>query len=821
MKASRQEQCLTIKLNKKMKKNILISAALACVAFSSCQQENIGGNGSELDGFRVHTEDVTKAVLDGVKVVFEDADVIDIYADGAETPAVYSYDKANDLFVPTGTEADGEEYAAIFPSTATNPSRSSIYISNRQVATVNSFPKNSMYMAGVSNSKEIALKHLTGLWEIDLLPQYDGQKLIRASLAVNGDKMINGNFEINWDDYSLTYVDGGNRSILLADIAYVMTAGEPVKLFFALPAGKYEDGFTFIATMTDGTTMEVVSPSTITIERGQITKVKNDVTYRLFASGAGTEVNPYIITGANHWNNMVKKVNTDAANYASAYYKVAADIDFKNAAVTPINNFKGVLDGGNYTLKNANIGNGTASHQAFFYLLNGTVKNLKFDNITVTGGNASGASSSAAVITAGNSSAAFTIENCHVSNSTITSGPHSGDKGGSYAAGLVGRCSNENAIIKNCSVSNSTISGEVANIGGVIGFAKLCVLENVISTGNTITAKGQYAGGVVGNIDVANVSGVTASNNVVNASKYAGGLSGEMKSGKACNIVSSGNQITSGSSDTGGVVGHMIGGTIDSVLSSGNTVESGTSYTGGVVGVMEAATLINASSQNNTCIVGTVSCGGVVGTCTGTTAAIINVLSEGNAVKSTSHQAVYYLGGLIGGAGKSSTVATVSNCLVLSGTADYEYDSTKDSTKPIAGCVGIALGYNWNSNGVYEYIVSNSIIHQAYRTKYDLVWLSDDATKSFRRDAIGVKQSVYTKESQGGVQGNFTRYLEAPLTDGTALNMLNTWVNNNKTTYPTLKSWAARTTGKAFPEIVLEESAASGVNSLNIVESNY
>ena len=80
-----------------MKKYILISTALAFMALTACQQENLGGNGAELDGFRVHTEDMTKAVLDGVKVVFEDEDAIDIYADNAETPAVYSYNKANDL----------------------------------------------------------------------------------------------------------------------------------------------------------------------------------------------------------------------------------------------------------------------------------------------------------------------------------------------------------------------------------------------------------------------------------------------------------------------------------------------------------------------------------------------------------------------------------------------------------------------------------------------------------------------------------------------------------------------------------------------------
>ena len=713
-----------------MKKNIFISAALAVVALSSCQQENLGGNGAELDGFRVSTEDVTKAVLDGVKVVFEDADAIDIYADAAETPVVYSYNKTNDLFVATGTEAEGKEYTAIFPSTATNPSRSTIYISNRQVATVNSFPKNSMYMAGVSTSKDLGLKHLTGLWEIDLLPQYDGQKLVRASLKMNGGQKINGNFEINWSDYSLTYVDGGNSSILLADIAYVMTAGEPVKLFFALPAGKYEGGFTFTASMTDGTAMEVTSPSTINIARGQITKVKNDVAYRLFASGTGTETDPYIIKGAYHWNNMVKKVNSDATNYASAYYKVAADIDFENDPVTPIKNFKGVIDGGNYTLKNAKIGDGTASHQAFFYLLNGTVKNLKFDHITVTGGNANSAASSAAVITAGNSSAAFTIENCHVSNSTIISGPEEGTNGGSYAAGLVGRCNNENAIIKNCSVTNSTIKATHANAGGVVAY--------------------------IGN------------------------------------------------------------GNVDGILSSGNSVSvDNTGIVGGVVGGMGGGTLINIVSKNNVCSVKTVTCGGVVGVCTSDAAKIINVLSDGNTVKSNKHANLLYLGLIMGTDGNAKTTL-LANSLVLTGTAEYVF--TPSTSYNFAGGIGVALGYGAAT-------VESGYYFQNYRTRFDLAYSVDAVAAGYTskgyRFAIGVKQNNGTQESRGGTDGSFTVSKEAALTDGTVLNALNAWVEAKKTTYPTLKSWAARTSGKAFPEIVLEETATSGVNSLNIVESNY
>ena len=729
MKASRQEQCLTIKQNQKMKKNIFISAALACVAFSSCQQENLGGNGAELDGFRVHTEDMTKAVLDGVKVVFEDEDALDIYADAAETPLVYSYNKANDLFVATGTEAEGAEYTAIFPSRATDPSRSSIYISNRQVATVNSFPKNSMYMAGVSNSKEMTLKHLTGLWEIDLLPQYDGQKLVRASLTMNGGQKINGNFEVDFTDNSLTYIDGGNSSILLAEIAYVMTAGVPVKLYFALPAGKYEGGFTFTATMTDGTTMDVTSPSTINIVRGQITKVKNDVAYRLFAGGTGTEADPYILKSAQHWANMAATASKNS-NWNGVYFQLGSDINFANKDVTPVNTFEGTVDGKGYTLSNAKIGDGTASHQAFFPMLAGTIKNVNFDNITVTGGKASGAASSASVICAGNNNAAFTIENCHVSNSTIISGPEEGANGGSYAAGLVGRCNNADVIIKNCSVTNSTIKATCANAAGVVGYLGNGKLDGILSSNN-------------------NVSVETA------------------------NIV------------------------------------------GGVVGGMGGGTLINIVSMNNVCSVKTVSCGGIVGVCTSNDAKIINVLSDGNTVKSNKNAALLYLGLIMGTNGTAYTTL-LANSLVLTGTAEYEF--TPSDTYNYAGGIGIALGYGAAT-------VESGYYFQNYRTRFDLAYSEDAVEAGYNlkgyRFAIGVKQNKGTQESKGGTDGSFTVSKEAALTDGTVLNALNAWVEANKTTYPTLKSWAARTTGKAFPEIVLEESAASGVNSLNIIESNY
>ena len=561
MKAFKQEQCLTIKLNQKMKKNIFISASLAMLAITACQQEKLGGTDSTVDGFRVYAEE-TKAVLDGCKVVFEEGDKIDIYADDAEAPAIYSYDQSTDMFVPTGTVANGNKYSAIYPSQENN-SRTIINIPRRQKpVVVNGHRQTCLYMAGVSTTKEISLKHLVGLWEIDLLPLYDGQKITNAKLTFTKKHRVNGNFAINWEDYSLNYVNGGDGYEIWAnEINYTMTEGTPLKIYFALPSGQYDGGFEFVAIMDDGTRMVKQSSSTINIVRGQITKVKNDVNYTLFASGSGTESDPYILNTADHWNNMVAIVNKGEKQYQEAYYELGdelgAGIDFAGKSVTPMSTFKGVLDGNGKTLKNAKIDDVNTSHQAFFYLLNGTVKNLKFDNITVNAGGTTGTDSSAAVIAAGNSSLSCTIENCHVTNSNVTSAGE-----GSNAAGIVARCNHSGVIISGCSVSNTTITAGKEHVGGVVGYLGNGTVDCVESSANTI-AGGSYVGGVIGTLADGTLVNVISTGNVCTVSTGScGGVIGvcTTDAAKIINVYSKENSVECLNGTNTPCLGLIIGG---------------------------------------------------------------------------------------------------------------------------------------------------------------------------------------------------------------------------------------------------------------------
>ena len=435
--------------------------------------------------------------------------------------------------------------------------------------------------------------------------------------------------------------------------------------------------------------------------------------------GKGTETSPYMIYSAQDWKDFADNVSADEAisGYSGKYLEVASDIDFENTFVKPagvsaLMSFKGTLDGKNFTLKNAKIGDGTKSHQAFFYLLNGTVKNLKFDNITVTGGNANSAASSAAVLTAGQSTVAFTIENCHITNSSVISGPEQGTAGGSYAGGFAGRTNNASVAIRNCSISNSTITASNENAGGIVGLLGAGIIDDAKSTGNTIKTENK---GVAG-----------------------------------------------------GVVGFLSG----------------------------SATIINISSSDNTCIVknpASGGAGGVVGNCNSNDVKMINIYSAANTLKVTDHSFVMYLGGVLGGNGTVYS-ALLANCFVQSGSVEYVYTPADD--KPYAACVGIIAGY---PNITWD----NCIYNQTYRDKFDPQFTNiakDDAeAKNSYRHAVGQKRNVITNASWAGVDKvsnvTCTTYTSAKLTDGTALDQLNAWVEDHKSIYPSLKTWKADDNG--------------------------
>ena len=176
---------------------------------------------------------------------------------------------------------------------------------------------------------------------------------------------------------------------------------------------------------------------------------------------------------------VAQQVNTGANSFVGQTVKVVNDIDLKNIPWTPIGHsttvtFRGMFEGAAITkaaaeyptISNLKIENGNCS--GFFGLMcnGGKVRNINFNNVTISGERQLG-------VVAGQVYGNLeqpTIENVTVENAVITAVPaldgavyDNGDKVGGIA-GLIG----QNAYIKGCTVKNSTFTG-YRDMGGIVG----------------------------------------------------------------------------------------------------------------------------------------------------------------------------------------------------------------------------------------------------------------------------------------------------------------------------------------------------------------
>ncbi|MBE7019844.1 MAG: hypothetical protein E7411_00215 [Ruminococcaceae bacterium] len=187
-------------------------------------------------------------------------------------------------------------------------------------------------------------------------------------------------------------------------------------------------------------------------------------------------------------------------------FKIANNIDLSGKTFVTTGNknnrFAGTLDGQNYTLSNLTVDGAGKNYAAFIGSLaaEGTVKNIKVNNATVTG-------STYTAVLVGQSRATSSIENCHISgdiNVTAT---------GNFVAGIVGGA--QSAGVNDCSVSGTgTISGSYA-VGGIIGIVSegMESINNNSVNGISVTG-GQRVGGIAGSVLVA-ATGLEVKNNAV------------------------------------------------------------------------------------------------------------------------------------------------------------------------------------------------------------------------------------------------------------------------------------------------------------------
>ncbi len=275
-----------------------------------------------------------------------------------------------------------------------------------------------------------------------------------------------------------------------------------------------------------------------------------------FASGSGTQADPYVISSAAELAYFGSQMNDK-----TYYVKLTADIDLNNREWTygknSATNFKGHFDGNGKTISNLSIVPTTKKYNGFFSSLQGSatsraeVKDLIIDGVTISQtADLEGTTITGAL--AGNVTEYTDIDSVTVKNVSVSFGNLTGSN---YLGAFVGRFEKNNSTLKNCSVESPSISitGEIKTgasyIGGAIGqFAGSANLLSKIDgltvkspsvTINKVSIKDSYIGAVFGRVntyvalDDITVSNPTLTYNydgtlnvALNIGSFAGGIFG-------------------------------------------------------------------------------------------------------------------------------------------------------------------------------------------------------------------------------------------------------------------------------------------------------
>ncbi len=209
--------------------------------------------------------------------------------------------------------------------------------------------------------------------------------------------------------------------------------------------------------------------------------------------------------------------------------------------------FKGTFDGKGYTITGLNIPTNDNEYVGLIGILDGgTVKNVKFASVSVTGKNDVG-TAVGRIINGG------TVSGVQVLGGTVSGAKRVGGVVGSIKAnGMVSDCTNAAGVTAND-----------RNAGGIVGSAyytetgKQMYITGCVNNG-AVTASGGVCGGIV-SLSAANVSGNT--NTAAVKGTEVGGIVGEQKSyGSVTNNTNSGAVMNTGGNaayGAGGIIGWL------------------------------------------------------------------------------------------------------------------------------------------------------------------------------------------------------------------------------------------------------------------------
>lgn len=484
------------------------------------------------------------------------------------------------------------------------------------------------------------------------------------------------------------------------------------------------------------------------------------------AGGDGTEQNPYKITTPEELQNINQNL--------SAHYRLENDLDLSGIDFEPLGNesvgaFTGTLDGNGFTVKNLTLEKEGNKYVGLVGCLEGTVKNIKLDNVTVNGQSARYVGS-----VAGFAEENALVENCETLSGSVTGSYVMVDfqLGGiaGYNKGTVRGCSNSVCINEEkTDIQNNMVCGGIAgyNSGGYI--------ENCENNADIFTSASSnftiysYCGGIVGRNNIGKIVHCTNNNSISSralsiyrynnsyyywAYSFSGGISGH-DSGTILECRNNGNissyatsTQSSGSyggsdyysnSGAGGIAGACAG-NINKCINTGNINSKSNShknYSGGISGYSNGS-IISCDNLGNINADGSLSVrtsgygGGIVGYNNTDIYHCVNygkVYAKANDFGKGNWGGGYSYGGGIAGYSANGKVQSCQN------NSTIELYSTYDSYG--GGIVSQGTAYNCSNN--------SSIIHSGSpSTKYTYNIAPTAKNLYIKQPKINIKTNLTT-----------------------------------------------------------------------------
>ncbi len=342
------------------------------------------------------------------------------------------------------------------------------------------------------------------------------------------------------------------------------------------------------------------------------------------------------------------------------------------------------------------------------------------------------------------------------------------------------------AYIRNLTLNKFTVKGYVgggvaAFVGGTFsGTISNCIVDQckIYGIGQSVSDAAKDAGLVakVADENTSIVDCVVRSSEIQGNGKYVAGIVAEIKKGTVRGCTVSDNKIYTTNWSSGGIAGYVAeGAVVDCCISKSNRLTTDNRHMGGLVSDLALGSVMNSISDSNILVLGENSyrtSGGLVG-CVETNSkaetVILNCISRGNYISFThpTRADAFLALGVASDNGVTGNY-TMANCFIESGTIQVA---------AVKGWyVGIVLANLDTGN------LSNCYYHEELRKTVDVSEVPVD------RYGIGGKSEGANSDAEGTIAVSAAD-ISATSGDNALITRLNSYVNDNKSSYPQLKNW--------------------------------